>query len=59
VIRDWLIIATVIACLWGLWLLLQFTFDAIEQYHAAWREAASKQDGEASEAAEGTGSSDW
>lgn len=37
-IRDWLLIAMAIACLWGIWLLLQFVFDAIEQYHAAWRE---------------------
>ncbi len=37
-ISDWLLIVTAIAVLWGLWLLLQFTFDAIEQYHAAWRE---------------------
>ena len=36
--RDWLIIATAVAILWGLWLLLQFVFDSIEQYHAAWRE---------------------
>jgi len=38
VIRDWLIIATAIAVLLGLWLLLHFVFDAIDQYHAAWRE---------------------
>ena len=57
--RDWLLVVTSIACLWGLWLLLMFVFDAIEQYHAAWREAAPKQDGEASESARGTGSSDW
>jgi hypothetical protein len=38
-IRDWLIIATAVAVLWGLWLLLHFVFDQIEQYHAAWREA--------------------
>jgi hypothetical protein len=56
-LRDWLLIATAIACLWGLWLLLQFVFDCIEQYHAAWREAASKQDGEASKAAKGRGAS--
>ena len=32
-ISDWLIIATTIAVLWGLWLLLQFVFDSIENYH--------------------------
>jgi hypothetical protein len=37
-LRDWLLIATAIACLWGLWLLLSFVFDCIEQYHQAWRE---------------------
>jgi hypothetical protein len=54
--RDWLLIATAIACLWGLWLLLEFVFDSIDEYHAAWREAAPKQDGEAPKAPRGTGS---
>jgi hypothetical protein len=65
-IRDWLLIVTAMAVLWGLWILIDFTakwfayvFDCITQYHAAWREAAPKQDGEASESARGTGSSDW
>jgi hypothetical protein len=63
-LRDWLLIATTMAVLWGLWILIDFTaklfafvFDSIKQYHAAWREAAPKQDGEAPKSAEGTGSS--
>jgi hypothetical protein len=35
--RDWLLIATAVVILWGLWLLLNFVFDQIQQYHAAWR----------------------
>jgi len=35
--RDWIIIATTIAVIWGLWLLLHFVFDSIENYHTAWR----------------------
>jgi hypothetical protein len=55
-IRDWLLIASAIACLWGLWLLLQFVFDSIDQYHAAWREERERED---SATRKGTGSSDW
>ncbi len=44
-IRDWLLIATAIAVLWGLWLLLSFVFAQIEQYHAAWREAQAETEG--------------
>lgn len=43
-IGDWLLIGTVVAVLWGLWLLLGFVFDAIEQYHAAWREERRRED---------------
>lgn len=42
-LRDWLLIASAIACLWGLWLLLQFVFDSIDQYHAAWREERERE----------------
>jgi hypothetical protein len=52
-VNDWLIIATVIAVLWGLWLLLQFTFDAIDQYHYR---ADERED---SATRKGMGSSDW
>ena len=37
---SWILIFASVGVLWGLWLLLQFVFDAIDQYHAAWREAA-------------------
>ena len=43
-IRDWLLIATAVAILWGLWLLLNFVFDSIEDYHAAWRSERYRED---------------
>lgn len=52
-IRDWLIIVTAVACLWGLWLLLGFVFDSIAQYQAAWRAEREREDAQATE---GTGS---
>lgn len=42
---DWLLIATAIACLWGLWLLLDFVFDSIDAYHRAWRRAQAESEG--------------
>jgi len=51
---DWLLIATTIAALWGLWLLLHFVFDAIENYHAAWRDERRREDAQATK---GKGSS--
>ena len=52
-IRDWIIIATAVAILWGLWLLFQFVFDQIEDYHAAWRAEREREDAQATR---GTGS---
>jgi hypothetical protein len=48
----WLIIGLVWASLWGFWLWLGKVFDAISEWHAA-----SKQAGEESKAAKGTGAS--
>lgn len=36
--NPWLLIAVIAAVLYGMRLLLRFTFDQIENYHAAWRE---------------------
>lgn len=36
---GFLLIAEAWALLYLLWKVLEITFDAIEQYHAAWREA--------------------
>ena len=35
---SFLFLGATVGLLWGLWLLLQFVFDSIEDYHAAWRE---------------------
>lgn len=43
--RDWLLIATSIAVLWGVWLLLQFVFDAIDAYWNAWRQVQAESEG--------------
>ena len=43
--RDWLLIVMTIACLWGLWLLLMFVFDAIDDYYAAWRAEREREEG--------------
>ena len=40
---DWLLIATTIAVLWGLWLLLHFVFNSIDMYYAAWREERQRE----------------
>jgi hypothetical protein len=44
---SWILIAATIGVLIGLWLLLQFVFDAIEDYHAAWREERQREDAQA------------
>lgn len=35
---SFITLAAAVGCLWGLWLLLNFVFDCIEDYHEAWRE---------------------
>jgi hypothetical protein len=50
---SFILIGASIGCLWGLWLLLNFVFDQIEAYHAAWREERRREDAQATE---GTGS---
>ena len=55
-IADWLLVGAVFAVLWLFWLWLGVLFDAISDYHHHFKQAAPKQDGEASEAAKGTGS---
>jgi hypothetical protein len=44
---SFILIGASVGCLWGLWLLLEFTFDAIENYHRAWREAQAETEGSA------------
>ena len=46
-LRDWLLIATAIAVLWGLWFLLQFVFDSIDAYWDAWRRVQAETEGSA------------
>lgn len=41
---SFILIGAAIGCMWGIWLLLQFVFDAIEDYHAAWREERYRED---------------
>jgi len=41
---SFILIGASIGCLWGIWLLLQFMLDAIEDYHAAWRAERRRED---------------
>lgn len=41
---SFLFLGVTVAFLWCLWLLLQFVFDVIEQYQAAWREERYRED---------------
>lgn len=40
---SFILIGAAVGCLWGIWLLLQFVFDALEDYHAAWREERERE----------------
>ena len=53
-IADLLLIAIALACICGLFLLLAFVFESIDQYQAAWREERRREDAQATK---GKGSS--
>ena len=47
-LRDWLIVATVVAVLYGLWMLMQFVFDMIDRAHALRRDPSLETPGRSS-----------
>jgi len=44
---SFLFLGVTVAFLWCLWLLMQFVFDQIDEYQAAWREERRREDAQA------------